>query len=173
MRETRPWRALDAATPPPSLNPSHTARTERMKEAKREAEDVIKGVRAEKEKAFQATAVPVRARTSPQPPLLVVVNSPRLSALAFCRRRAAPSLWSWTARRSRSSRCFGARECARLCFRVVPSSPLTLSDPPCLLHSNQFGSNKDKVVADIVRLVTTVNVSVPETRKSKAKTFGK
>ena len=41
-----------------------------MKEAKREAEDVIKGVRAEKEKAFQENAVPVRARTSPQPPLL-------------------------------------------------------------------------------------------------------
>ena len=39
-----------------------------MKEAKREAEDVIKGVRAEKEKAFQATAVPVRARTSPNNP---------------------------------------------------------------------------------------------------------
>ena len=74
-RDTRPWRALDAATPPPSLKPSHTARTERMKEAKREAEDVIKGVRAEKEKAFQATAVPVRgARAHPPPPLAARIH---------------------------------------------------------------------------------------------------
>lgn len=96
---------------------ARSARTERMKEAKREAEDTIATVRGEKEKTFAASAVPTAGSAEFQQ--LAKETDAELSKLR-----------------------------------------------------NQFASNKSDVVADIVKLVTAVDLSIPETRISKAKVMG-